>query len=116
STRLRDLSTAAWSPIGADAGGVAERVSRHLGAVREPHAVRSPELVDERLQHAKPRGPPGVLRVEDQHREPSHVGDAAELIAPHGQHGRRRENLSIEIWPKAEREERSVVENPRGPL
>src|SRR2546427_179511 len=55
STRLRDLSTGAWSPIGADAGSVAERVARQLGAVGQPHAVRSPELVDERLQHAKPR-------------------------------------------------------------
>src|SRR5262249_37495885 len=43
---------------------------------------------------------------------PPHLVDAAKLIAPHGEHRRWREYLSIEIRSKAEREERTVVENP----
>ena len=110
--RLSDLSTREWPPIAADPGGIAERVPRQLGAVGEPYALGRPELVDQRLQHGQPRGSADVLGVEDQHREPAHLVDAAKLVSPHGEHGRRRENLSIEVGAKAERKERTIVEDP----
>src|SRR5947207_12760088 len=52
--------------------------------------------------------------VQDQHREPAHLLDAAKLVAPHAEHRGWREKLSIEVRSKAEREERPIVENPGG--
>ena len=51
--------------------------------------------------------------MQDQHGQPADPVNAEKLLAPHREHRRRRKDLTVEIRAQAEREERTVVENPR---
>src|SRR5262245_13333109 len=102
------------APVGAGARGRAQRVAGQLGAVGGPASAGIAHLVDELLEHADARRAPAVLRMQDEHREPAHLVDAKELVAPDRADRRGREDLAVERGAEPEGIEGPIVEDPRG--
>src|SRR5262245_15066854 len=78
---LRRRQAGKGAAVSPGAGGIAQGVAGQLRTMGEPDAARIAHLIHQLLEHAQARRAPAVLRMEDEHREPTDLVDAAELVA-----------------------------------